>query len=408
MGTDASHNLDALIIGGGIAGLWTLDALDERGFAVALLEPGALGAGQTLASQGIIHGGLKYTLRGLLHRSAEAVSAMPERWRQSLTGSVRPDLSSVTVRSPSTWLWRSESLRSKLGLLGARSGLRSVPIETPVAERPEVLRGAPGTVYRVDEPVLDTLSLVRAFAARHAERLIAVPGLRDAGGLTLTREGTGVRVELPIGPNGAGSRLSLRARSIILAAGAWNESLRAQLGLPPALMQRRPLHMAVVRSAPAELHGHCVDGAATRVTITTSTDSAGRLVWQLGGQLAEEGVALTAEALVNRAIDEVRAVLPGVDLRATEWGSYRIDRAERATQAGLRPDDAQIVDDDASVLTIWPTKLALAPRAAELVLDALRARSIAPSGAQRIDAPRPALGEPPWESMTFAPLGASR
>jgi glycerol-3-phosphate dehydrogenase len=403
MGTDASHNLDALIIGGGIAGLWTLDALDERGFAVALLEPGALGAGQTLASQGIIHGGLKYTLRGLFHRSAEAVSAMPERWRQSLAGSLRPDLSSVTVRSPSTWLWRSESLRSKLGLLGARSGLRSVPVEASVAERPSILRGVPGTVYRVDEPVLDTLSLVRSFAAHHADRLIAAPGLPNAGGLTLTREGASVRAEIPLGPH---ERLCLRARSIILAAGAWNESLRAQLGLSPALMQRRPLHMAVVRNAPAELHGHCVDGAATRVTITTSTDSAGRLVWQLGGQLAEEGVALTPEALVARAIDEVRAVLPGVDLSATEWGTYRIDRAERATQAGLRPDDAQLVEDDASILTIWPTKLALAPRAAELIVDALRHRSIEPSGPRSIDGPRPTIGLPPWESMRFDPARA--
>ena len=56
--------LDVLIFGGGGAGLWLLDDLAARGYRVLLAEAGDLGAGQTIASQGIIHGGLKYALRG--------------------------------------------------------------------------------------------------------------------------------------------------------------------------------------------------------------------------------------------------------------------------------------------------------------------------------------------------------
>ncbi len=54
--------IDVLLIGGGVAGLWALDVLTSRGLSCLLAEAGELGRGQTVASQGIVHGGLKYTL----------------------------------------------------------------------------------------------------------------------------------------------------------------------------------------------------------------------------------------------------------------------------------------------------------------------------------------------------------
>jgi glycerol-3-phosphate dehydrogenase len=58
--------LDLLIVGGGAAGLWILDTLFWRGARAVLLENDCLGSGQTISAQGIIHGGLKYTLQGSL------------------------------------------------------------------------------------------------------------------------------------------------------------------------------------------------------------------------------------------------------------------------------------------------------------------------------------------------------
>ncbi len=394
----AVTEVDVVVIGGGIAALWLLDALDERGFAAVLIEPGALGQGQTLASQGIIHGGLKYTLRGLLNASAEAVSAMPERWRRSLAGESRPDLRAVTLRSPSTWLWRSESLRSMLGMVGARAGLRTVPIEVPLAERPAILRSVPGTVYRVDEPVLDTPSLVAAFLERHRPRMIAAPGPTS---IDLRSEPLDHRITL----SGAEGTTTIRSRAVVLAAGAMNQALRAEMHLPSGVMQRRPLHMTMVRGRLPELHGHCVDGAATRVTVTTSSDRAGRAVWQLGGQLAEQGVELDARPLIARAREELRQVLPDFDARDVEWATYRIDRAELATRGSARPDDAQcLTDGPRGVMTLWPTKLALAPRAAEQALAALDGAHVRPSGPTSIEGPRPTIGTPPWETASWERL----
>jgi len=57
--------LDVLVLGGGIAGLWTLDTLHRRGYRVALLEQARLGQGQSIQAQGIVHGGGKYALRSV-------------------------------------------------------------------------------------------------------------------------------------------------------------------------------------------------------------------------------------------------------------------------------------------------------------------------------------------------------
>ena len=73
-----------LIFGGGVAGLWLMHEAARRNVPALLLESEALGTGQTIASQGIIHGGLKYTLTGNLTGAAKAIAEMPGRWRACL------------------------------------------------------------------------------------------------------------------------------------------------------------------------------------------------------------------------------------------------------------------------------------------------------------------------------------
>lgn len=385
---------DAVIFGGGVAGLWLLDALRRKGCSAILLESDSLGRGQTVASQGIIHGGLKYTLQGLLTRSAENISAMPALWRDCLAGRTSPDLSHTRLRSEFCYLWRTDSLRSRLGMIGARFGLQVAPKNLSREERPEVLASCPGTVARLDEQVLSPASLLQNLQALQRDAILHYD--RDSLAIHRTHSGTIERIDLKAFSGDAG--LDLKPRFVIFAAGAGNAVLRVAGGLSHTAMQRRPLHMLMLRGDLPELNGHCVDGARTRATITTDRTAAGDCLWQVGGQLAEVGVALDRAALIARGQDELRAVLPGIDLDRAAWGTYRVDRAERAMPGGKRPETFEILKE-ANLVTLWPTKLVLAPVVASRI-----ASEIEPACDDVVreltDWPKPAVATPPWEDAS--------
>jgi glycerol-3-phosphate dehydrogenase len=159
-------NVDVVIMGGGVAGLWSLAKLRKLGFSAVLLEANALGAGQTLYAQGIIHGGMKYALTGKLSDSSKAVARMPGLWRDCLQGKGEIDLSAVKILSPYQYLWSTQSLSSKMAGFFASKVMSSRTTEVSGAQRPHVFQNADfhGQVYRLQESILDTASLVHALA----------------------------------------------------------------------------------------------------------------------------------------------------------------------------------------------------------------------------------------------------
>ena len=397
---------DVVIFGGGVAGLWLLDELVRRGHDAVLLEASRLGSGQSIAAQGIIHGGLKYSLAGSTTGSALGVKQMPGVWADCLAGRRDPDLGDVTVRSQTCLLWRGKSLGSRLGFLGARLGLEVTPRMIPPGERPDVLVDHSGSVAVIDEQVIDPASLLASLAARHPHRLF----LYDPVHTDWRLAGPGQVVELRIRhpwDSLPGATLQIAPRSVVLAAGSGNAMLRERAGLATGAMQRRPLHMVMVRGEAGrlpELCGHQVDGAHTRMTITSSVDPAGRTVWQLGGQVAEDGVSMGRRELVAHAARELAEVLPGLDLAPLEATSYRVDRAEAATEGGRRPETQSLLIDG-NTITAWPTKLALAPALAAQVAGVLdRMAPPAVPGVsvdlEAIEWPRPEVAQPPWETAT--------
>ncbi len=392
--------VDVLVFGGGAAGLWTLDALVRSGRSALLLESARLGQGQTLCSQGILHGGLKYTLRGLFSAAADAIRDMPALWRECLAGARTPNLTTTTVLSPCCYLWRTGALASRAGMLGARAMLRVQPERLAPAERPGALHGVPGEVFRLAEPVIDPASLVGALAAAHAGRIASYSW---TAGIDVQRTGSGSVAAVAVRAHAGGDALRAACGAIVLTAGAGNAALMERLAGAEAGMQRRPLHMTMARGELPELFGHCTDFSSTRVTITSGTDRAGRRVWQIGGQLAEDGVKMEPEALLERARAELASVLPGVSLRGVEWATYRIDRAEARTADGARPDDAACAARG-NVICGWPTKLALTPRLVQRVLEAIealpgggRAAGARADASLPTDWPRPTPADPPWE-----------
>ena len=380
--------LDLLVFGGGIAGLWTLLRARHAGYSALLLESRALGGVQSIASQGIIHGGTKYALTGRLSEAARSIGEMPGRWRTCLEGKGELDLSAVRLLSPHQYLWSSGSLASSLaGFLGSRvmrsraTALAREELPTPF-DHPKFS----GTLYRLEEPVLDTASLMSVLADQagaacwHYDpaRLAFEPGKVKIGDI------------------------ELKPRFILLAAGSGNEMLLHRLGLERPVMQRRPLHMVMVSGVLPSVYAHAMEASTNpRITVTSYPLPGGRQVWYLGGNLAEQGVARSAQEQMDVARSELEALLPWLNLSTGQWATLRIDRAEVATPDGRRPNDAFLAQQD-RVLVTWPTKLAFAPRVADLVLEALH--DVEPAGAAAADLPlaMPPLAQLPWENVEWS------
>ena len=84
-----AEKVDQLIVGGGIAGLWLQARLRQLGYASLLVENASLGGGQSVKSQGIIHGGAKYALHGALTTTvatAGVQSGSKVRWHAEGAG----------------------------------------------------------------------------------------------------------------------------------------------------------------------------------------------------------------------------------------------------------------------------------------------------------------------------------
>jgi len=260
-------------------------------------------------------------------------------------------------------------------------------------ERPAELKNCPGTVARMAEQVIAPRSFITDLFEQHRSRILRI----DSSGCQFVAESPGVvksiRVDLP----GHGS-IEFEPKQVVFTAGNGNSLLRKQVQLDPELMQRRPLHMVMLRGKLPQLNGHCVHGSKTRVTITSDIDYVGNTVWQAGGQLAESGIHLSADDLLARAEREMEDVLPDVDFSGLEWATYRSDRAERVTKNGLRPSKAQ-VSREGNVITAWPTKLALAPQLVDQVsalIGELPAHD--PSAIMALgDWPRPDVALAPWD-----------
>jgi glycerol-3-phosphate dehydrogenase len=382
---------DVLIVGGGIAGLWLNARLRRQGFATLLVENAQLGGGQSVKSQGIIHGGAKYALHGALTGASEAIADMPRRWREALAGNGELDLTGVRLLSDAHYLWSPGSLAGNITSFFASKAVRGRVDQVKGEQLPPALQHPKfkGKVYRLAELVLDVPSLISRLSELAGDGLLAaerIEPLREHGELV------GLLVD----------GREIRAQRIILSAGRGNAELLSSLGLSQPAQQLRPLHMALVKGPTLKpLYAHCLGGGPKpRVTITTHPAADGQWVWYLGGDLAEaSGVARNEAAQIQAAQKELAELLPWVDLSAAQWATLRVDRAEPAQSGLVRPDNAFLHEQD-NLLVGWPTKLALAPDFADRVLAALARDGIQPAQHAPLPAlPRPTVAPPAWEEL---------
>lgn len=397
--------VDVVIIGGGIAGLWTLARLRQQGYSALLIESSAIGGVQTIASQGIIHGGTKYALGGRLGDSARAIGDMPAIWRDCLAGTGQVDLSGVRVNTEKQLLWSTPSALSRIAGFFADKMMEERMHQLPREQYPAPFSDPAfkGVVYELNEPVLDTATLVRELHAPLADYCLA-------GNVTLDPARPG---HLVCQHENADRSLEIDCAQLVLSAGSGNAGLLEQLQRDRPQMQHRPLHMVMLRGELPAVYAHCLGGGTTpRVTITstplTPEDAADspQQVWYIGGQLAEEGVGRDDDAQLEASRHELHEILPWLDFDQVQWATLRLNRAEIATPGHRRPDSSY-VESEQGVTTVWPTKLAFAPRVAGQVLEQLKAQGLEPTTDQPVVEelahwPKPGLAPWPWQQASWA------
>ncbi|MCU7812909.1 MAG: glycerol-3-phosphate dehydrogenase, partial [Candidatus Thiodiazotropha sp. (ex Notomyrtea botanica)] len=319
---------------------------------------------QTLASQGIIHGGTKYALTGKLTGSSQAIKAMPGIWRDCLAGEGELDLSRVRTLSDHQFLWSTSGLISRMAGFFAGKVMESRVREVKENDRPAAFRnpGFKGTVYRLDEPVLDVASLVSELSRQFGDNAYT---LNWPDGLRFDH----ARRFSLLGQDGAWQ--TLETRQTVFTAGAGNEALLKCLGRDKPIMQKRPLQMVMLKGDLPPLYAHCLGASANpRLTVTSYPLASDKTLWYLGGDVAEQGVGRSREEQIAAAKRELNQLLPWVDLQKVAWGTLNVDRAEPRQSDGGRPESS-FVQAHEGLIVAWPTKLAFAPRLAEQVMAEL-------------------------------------
>lgn len=389
---------DVLIIGGGVAGLWARAALRRSGWSVILAEARTLGAGQTAASQGILHRGVKYALSADAREASNALAAAQDEWRRALgllEDGPAPaiDLRGAEILSRRMHLWAAGFFEKATGV-GASLAMRSEVRKLSRSEYPPAFREAPHAVslWEVDELSVSASSLVERLSGAADGPVVHAragkPEIASAGAQAMT-----------VSLSGEGGRAcDITASAVVLAAGEGNEGLLAGLG-DPDIMQRRPLHMVMADGAPVPVFAHLPRPGSDKPRLTiTSARTARGWCWYIGGDVAETGVARTREEQINFTKRELSETLGWIDLARARWSAFRIDRAEGSTEAGRRPD-GPVIRRLGRVLAVWPTKLALAPIAARMVEEHLRELNVVPTGGTWENLagwPCPSVAQPPW------------
>lgn len=385
---------DILIFGGGIAGLWLINRLHAAGYQCLLLETASLGGNQTLASQGIIHGGLKYALGGNLSSESEAIAAMPDRWRAAMAGDDPVDLRNLNVLSDTQHMWSSGSVASRMTNFFASKMLRGRIEKLKRDHYPSALadKAFKGNVYKLDDLVINTESLIDTLAAPVRERLLAFDMERD----TLEWGEQGLNAVTVQGQR-------IEPALTILAAGNGNPALldgahQAHL-LPEEHSQLRPLKMLLVKhDLGHRLYAHCVGTSNKPVlTVTTHDCPDGKVVWYLGGDLAEQGVERSNEEQLAAGRTELKKLFPWLDFSDAQFATLDVTRAEPKQQSLVKPDNAYARRDQ-NLIIAWPTKLTLAPDLGDRVMALIDESGVKPGAPFTVPAglEQAPMGVPYW------------
>ncbi len=387
---------DIAIIGGGIAGLWALNRFSNMGFGCVLIENDVLGGRQTLASQGMIHGGQKYAFFKTNKKSlVESIASMPNIWHESIKGVGETDLTNANILSHNQYMWSSGRLSETAAFFASKSLNAKVELVKNIDNLPEIFKRSQssyGKVYIMNEAVLDIKSVISALK-KPLDDFIYKADIKE---IKIEND----KVDYILLKDDKNEAI-LKASCFIFTAGAGNEKIAELLNLRKRITQTRPLKQIMVKNVPFPLYGHCITiNPKPRVTITAHPlENEEGYVWYLGGLVAEYGATKTDNDAILNAYKEMRDIFPNIDWSGLSWGSVNIDRAEPHNDKNFMPNNPAIFIMNNACIA-WPVKMTFAPALFYKLIRWIKDSDIPKSGEkEKLPFFKAEIGKYPWEKV---------
>ncbi len=381
------YSTDIAIFGAGIAGLWAFNRLKTMGYDVVLFEVETIGGGQTIASQGIIHSGMKFSLAGKVNKLAKSISAMPERWRAALDGSGEINLSATKINATSQQLLIPKGFMGDLTNIITRKTFGDSMQNLPAGKWSDNIKnsGFNGSIVNMGELVLDVPSLIRSLSAPYKDSIRKITKEQAAEPFKFLNDN------------------NITAKRIIFTSAGSNEKIAQNNANDKGLKtQARPLLQGIMKNAPFPLYAHLV-GKTDKpvVSITTHEMNDGTLVWYLGGGVAERKADSDPREVYKAAQKAFASYLPTIDFSDSKWAVLSIFRIEGKSNTDSWMPDTPTIHKTDEALYCWPTKLTFAPMLCDMILDDLEKASIAPSNKTSDFSllPEVEYAKTPWDSI---------
>jgi glycine/D-amino acid oxidase-like deaminating enzyme len=397
-------DIDVLIIGGGIQGLWLLNDLTQVGYNVALLENGKLGGDQTLHSHGFLHQGYGYTNAEMARR----LKVTTERWNVFIKKRCIP-----IPQAPS--LYGFTSLANSLLWRGkwAEAGLEAREYQ----RLPFMEKGLLRKVFETDEKWLNTAGVIKCLAAPVEQAIIQgeVERFRYSPDKDVI-ESVDVIVD--------NQRFLFACKFVVLAAGKGNHQLLRMVNSAyiqnkaERVKQLRKSLMLVIKGN-SQLLDIALVVPDLWLFIVSRRDKNGDNIW-----LASYDVDQAYDEKQNIEPDQSRVqdtttalftILPRLfarqNVRKMQWGAYTGLKAEARnidittkveTGQVLTPHEWVIETFAKNIYAVWPTKLTLAPEASKALVFRLLDLYVPPLQKfipEKYDLPKIALqfGQEKWQ-----------
>lgn len=244
------HDVDVVVIGGGVVGSGAALDAAARGLTVALVEQSDLAAGTSSRSSRLAHGGLRYLEQrefSLVHEALTERGLLLDRLAPHLVRPI-PFLFPVGKKWERPYVASGVRLYDALSRIGSYGGTmprpKSLNIDEAKALAPDLDAGEIAGAVRFHDAQIDdarhTVAVARTAASYGAHILTR------ARVLSLLRDGdrvTGVRVADQIN----GEHFDIHSRVVIAAAGIWTDEVLRMVDAhaPERVQQSKGVHLVV-------------------------------------------------------------------------------------------------------------------------------------------------------------------